>query len=355
MSSAIVYNSIFAQVSYQFCGHLDEYLIRHAKHLGLMYFPTRYGREGVTLRFYEEGRLVEELKKPMSCAVIPYYWQWWRTWSRELKKFSKAHDGTTAIFTHPLGGVGMSSRRNVRHVFWQWDYFPDGSLVSRIFNVTAKAVARKCWRYHPLTNAIGKAMGMESTTPVMLGVTVPERRTDSPTNRLLMVGQLRGGQGVEHVLDFIGSNPEYSLSLIGAAAGDFGSEISSRIRSLGIGDRVFFPNRFFTDSELREEAGKCFASLALYDTDSSNLTNYADPGKVKSSIEMGLPVVMTRISAIVPYVEKYGAGEVIDSIEALPNAVAKIANDRQRYQEGVIAFARHFDYGRYYASEGLFS
>ncbi len=353
MGTPCLYDAVFAQVAYQFCGHLDEYLIRHARHLALIYFPTRYGKEGIYLRLYEEGRLVEERKTPMAHSILPYYLQWWRSWSRELKAFSRRHKGTIAIFTHPLGGVGLSSRRDVRHVFWQWDYFPDGTFVSRLFNSVARRVAKRCWRYHPLTSAIGKVMGMESSKPVMLGMTVPKRREGALSNRLLLVGQLRGGQGVESVLDFIGAHPEYLLSLIGAAANGFGDNINSQIDSLKIRDRVFFPNRFFTDAELREEAEKCFAALALYDVSPGNLTNYADPGKVKSSIEMGLPVIMTRISEIVPFVERFGAGEIVDSVDSLPEAIARMSNDYQRYQDGVVAFAEHFNCERYYFESGL--
>lgn len=318
-----------------------------------MYFPTRYGKEGISLKIYEEGHLVEERHMSMPHAVLPYYLKWWWAWTRELRKFSRRHNGTIALFTQPIVGIGMSFQRNVRHVFWQWDYFPDGVFVSRIFNMVANSVARACWRYRPLTTAICRAMGMGSASPVMLGMTVPQVKVYEGSKRLLMVGQLRRGQGVERVLDFMSQNPQYSLSLLGAASGGFENEIRKTIESFGIGDRVLFPNRFLTDAELRNEAGRCFAAFALYDVDSRNLTKYADPGKVKSSIEMGLPVIMTRISDIVPFVERFCAGEVIDSFEDLSNAINRIIGNYRRYQEGLVAFARHFDCETYYLESGL--
>lgn len=349
----ILYDSVFAQVAYQFCGHLDEYLIHHTRHLALIRFPTRYGKECVSLCIYHEGRIVEERQMPIAKAIIPYYFQIWRYWSRELKRFSRLHENTVAVFTHPLEGVGQLFRKGVRHVFWQWDYFPDGSLASRLFNSAARHVARRCWRYCPLTDAIGNAMGMNSDSPVMLGVSVPGKTRAKTSNRLLMVGQLRKGQGIEHVLDFISANKDYSLSLIGAAAGSFEKEISSRIDALNIKDRVFFPNRFFTHAELQREAERCFAALALYDVNPDNLTNYADPGKVKSSIEMGLPVIMTRISCIAKYLERFGAGVVIDSINDLPCAIDSISENYEKYQNGLMSFAQYFDYEKYYAKRLL--
>lgn len=349
MSDAQVrYDSVFAQASFQFCGHLDEYLIRHARHLGLLYFQTRFGKGRHLLRIYENGKLVEERKLSFSGSVASYYLGMWRHWNRELRRFCRDKDGVTAIYTHPLLAVGRSFRRKVRDIFWQWDYFPDGSFVSRLFNAVARRYAPRCDDYRPLTRKIAQAMGRPNAQVMMLGMIPPARFGDPKSSRILMVGQLRGGQGIENVLDFVAANRDYSLSLIGAAAHGFEKVIASRIAAAKMADRVFFPNKFVSDAELREEAVKCFVSLALYDTAPNNLTHYADPGKVKSCIEMGLPVAMTRISEIVPCVEKFKAGEVIDSIADLPVALAKIRRNPESYFAGCKAFSEYFDFERYY-------
>jgi len=341
-------DSVFAQASFQFCGHIDEYLIRHTRHLGLLYTQTRFGKGGHLLRRYEDGQLVEERRFPSAKPIPLYYWRMWWTWHRELHRFCRGRGEVTAIFEFPLLAVGRALRRKVRHVFWQWDYFPGKDLTERMYNAVAWRAARACERYIPLTKAIGRAMGLPDAKELMLGVTPPTRFGDPQSNRILMVGQLRHGQGIEDIFDFIAAHPQYSLSLIGAAANGFEKVIEARIAAEHMADRIYFPNRFVTDAELREEAAKCFVSLALYDTAANNVTHYADPGKVKSSIEMGLPVVMTRISDIVPFVERFGAGEVIDSVADLPAAVDRIRGNYAAYQAGLQAFANHFDCERYY-------
>ena len=344
------YENVFAQASFQFCGHIDEYLIANTRQLGLVYFQTRFGKGGHLFRRYEEGRLVEERKLGFASSCPGYYWGMLRHWRRELNAFRVGKDCVTAMFTHPILAMGLCSMKNVRTVFWQWDYFPDGTVKSRIFNSCARFYAPKCDVYRPLTHAIGRAVGMPDAEPLMLGMKPPTRFGDVASSRLLLVGQLRGGQGVEEALDFIARNGEYSLSLVGASANGFGDEIRRRIVEGKMEGRVFFPDRFVTDEELRSEAAKCFASLALYDSMPSNFTHYADPGKVKSSIEMGLPVIMTRISEVVPFVERFHAGEVIDSTADLREAIAKIRHDPGSYFAGCRAFAEHFDYGRYYGT-----
>lgn len=348
------HEAVFAQANFQFCGHIDDYLIAHTRQLGLLYFQTRFGTGGHLFRRYEEGRLVEERTFAFAPSCLGYYGGMLRLWHRELDAFRRGKAEVTAVFTHPLLACGKMFRRNVRTFFWQWDHFPDTSPKSRLFNVFARFYAPRCSVYRPLTHAIGKAVGLPDAKPLMLGVKPPLRFGDPQSNRLLLVGQLRQGQGIEDVLGFLAAHPDYALSLLGASANGFGAEIRRRIAAGGMEGRVVFPDRFVSDAELRDEAAKCFAALALYDTAPNNFTHYADPGKVKSAIEMGLPVVMTRISEIVPFIERFHAGEVIDSVADLPAALSRIRRDPASYFEGCRAFAEHFEYGRYYGAEGGF-
>ena len=89
--------------------------------------------------------------------------------------------------------------------------------------------------------------------------------------------------------------------------------------------------------------------MALYDVAADNFTHYADPGKVKAYIEMGLPVVMTRISDVVNAIEKFKAGEIVDSMDDVGVAVNRIAHEGAAYRKGVLDFAAHYDFERYYA------
>lgn len=350
------HEAVFAQASFQFCGHVDAYFVANTRHLALVYFQTRFGKGAHLVRRYEEGRLVEERTCAFtSPSCLGYYLEMWRLWNRELNRFRRGRAEVTAVFTHPLLALGRSLRRNVRTVFWQWDYFPSASPKNALFNACARFYASRCTVYRPLTHAIGAVVGRPEARPLMLGVQPPTRFGDPRSTRLLLVGQLRRGQGVETALDFIAAHPGYSLSLMGASANEFGDAIRRRIAEAKMEDRVFFPDCFVSEDELRAEAAKCLVALALYDTAPGNFTHYADPGKVKSAIEMGLPVVMTRISEIAPVVERFHAGEVVDSAADLPAAVEKIRRSPAAYFDGCRAFAAHFSYARYYEAEGGFA
>ncbi len=348
------YESVFAHASFQFCGHIDEYLIANTRHLTLLRTQTRFGKGGHLLERYEEGRLVEERRLRSSNNIFLYYLLWAFHHNRELWRCSHRVKGlTVALFTHPVGCFGMGVHRllgRVKCAFWVWDWFPPTSLPLKIYAVVVRYYVKRVDFAYALTQGIADKID-GNVSVVMLGMKrLPCADVDrSGSRRILVVGQLRHGQGIEAALDFLAEHLEYSLTLLGAAANGFEQVIEERIRNCNLADRVEFPNRFVSQEELSDAAAKCFCGLALYDTSPGNFTHYADPGKVKSYIEMGLPVVMTRISEIAPYVEKFKAGVVLDSITDLPDAVVRIADNLSAYADGACNLATYFDFQNYYS------
>ncbi len=349
------YQSVFAHASFQFCGHIDEYLIANTRHLTLLRVQTRFGNGGHRLERYEEGRLVEERKLCSSKNIFLYYLLWAFHHNRELWRCAHRQKGfTIALFTHPVACFGMGIQRffgRIRYAFWPWDWFVPNRLPIRIYASVVRHYIKRVDFAYALTQGIADKVG-GNVSVVMLGMKrLPCADVDrSGSRRILVVGQLRQGQGVEAVLDFVAEHPKYSLALMGAAAHGFEKVIEDRVCAGHISERVYFPNRFVSQDELSEVAATCFCGLALYDTAPDNFTHFADPGKVKSYIEMGLPVVMTRISGIVPYVERFKAGEVIGSVDDLSDAMSRIAVNTLVYNEGVRSFAAHFEFNDYYNS-----
>lgn len=347
------YESIFAHASFQFCGHIDEYLIENTKYLTLIRFQTRFGNGGHKLERYENGVLKETRSLRSSHNIFLYYFLCSWNHNIELRRhIQRVKKTTVAMFTHPVGCFGYGLQKilgKVKYAFWPWDWFPPVRVPLKIYAAVVKHYIRRVDFPFALTEGISKEVG-KNVPVVMLGMKrlqcADVDRTGS--KRILVVGQLRRGQGIEDALEFIAAKPQYSLTLLGAAANGFESEINRIILDRNIQERVEFPNHFVSEEELCEAAAKCFCGLALYDTAGDNFTHYADPGKVKSYLEMGLPVVMTRISGIVPYVERFKAGVVIDSLSELPAAVSEISRLYAEYNRGARDFAAYFGYEDYY-------
>lgn len=361
--SAFLIDSVFAQASFQFCGHIDEYLVGHARHLCLMYCQPRFGEHHHTIRRYESGKLVEERVILSSQGLFAYYWLWFWHNNIELWRFARRQSGRTLVVCgHPVVCFGMGISRlllGLRYSYLIGDYFPPTSFVLRAFERLKKFYHDRADMAYYLTDAInrklngGVARNDACHRTVMWGLR-PFKDCQLPrtgSRRILFVGLVREGQGVDRVLEFLSEHEDYSLALVGVAANGYDREVRRMIDAYGLHDRVCFENRFHPEDELREIAKTCFCGVALYHVAPSNFTHYADPGKVKAYMEFGLPVVMSRISDIVPFIERFKAGKVVDSADELPAAFGDIKAHAEDYAKGVAAFNAFFDYESYY-SEG---
>ena len=353
------YQSVFAHVPYQFCGHVTEYLVANTEHLCLFVFETRFGKKRHRIERYENGVKTGERELRSSHNVFLYYWRWFLYAHVELFRFAAKAPGRTIVFCgHPVNLFGMTLHRlvhRVRYAYWIGDYFPSRSIVIRCFERVKRFYNSRvdfAWYLSDAINRIenGEVRNEPCRRTVPWGIRMypgcDAVRRD--TRRILFVGLLREGQGIDALVDFIAANPEYGLSIIGEAAYGYDRTIARMIADKRVSDRVFFPNRFYSQDELIEEAKRSFAGIALYDTGADNFTHYADPGKVKAFIELGLPVIMTRISDVVPWIERFSAGIVVDSVSEVPSAARTIAENPEKYNEGVRDFAAHFDYERHY-------
>ena len=358
---ASVFGRVFAYGSLQFCGHMEEFLVSRTKDLCVYIVQPRVGVHVNLVRRYRRGVLVREHPVRSSQNLLLYYLFWYVNHARELMRFCSKREKTLVLGGHPVVFFGMGLFRlllPLAFAYWVGDYFPSRHPVIRLYEWVKKAYQRRMDYVYYLTDAINREMndGVVVNTPrrrtVMWGLKpFPAVSVPPPTPfTLLFVGLLRPGQGLEQLFDFLVLNPDCHLSLIGVGQPDYVAALQSHVQESGLAERVFFPNRFYSEAELVEAARACHVGIALYDTAEENFTHYADPGKVKAYAEMHLPVLMTRISDIVPYVERFGSGEVIGGVEELKGALERVRTDYPRYREGVERFSEHFAFERYYGA-----
>ncbi len=353
-----VYDRVFAYGSLQFSGHVEEYLVAHTKDLMVYIVQPRIGPHTNILRRYKAGKLVSERSVRSSSNMILYYVLWYVNHVRELLRFCPKEGKTLVFGGHPLVFWGMGIFKRLRplvYAYWIGDYFPSPHPVIRVYERVKKWCHDRVTYTFYLSDAINRVMNgtvvnLPARRTVMWGLKPFPVAPPAPPLpfRLLFVGLIRPGQGLETLFDFLKGHDSYQLSLIGVGQPAYVAELQTLLRQMGLGDRVFFPNRFYSESELLDEARKCHAGIALYDTGPDNFTHYADPGKVKAYAEMHLPVVMTRISDIVSFVEKFKSGEVIDQHAEIGEALERIRGDYAGYQDGVRRFVEHFHFDRYY-------
>ncbi len=245
------YQSVFAHASYQFCGHIDEYLVSNTRHLGLFIPATRFGNMNHVLRIYEEGALVRERHFASSHNIFLYYFLIFIRHNVELWKFAARQKTRTIVMCgHPVQLFFMGLQRifhRLEYSYWIGDFFPSRGLVIRAFEAVKRFYHNRVQFRWYLSDAINKVMNGKvvcepKTKTVAWGIRMrPGCEVDrGNSHRMLFVGLLRDGQGIDRILDFLASAPEYRLSIVGEAAYGFDAEIAKMIAARGLGDRVYF-------------------------------------------------------------------------------------------------------------------
>jgi hypothetical protein len=89
--------------------------------------------------------------------------------------------------------------------------------------------------------------------------------------------------------------------------------------------------------------------VVLYDTDKNDPIYYTDPGKIKTYLSHGLPVIMTKTSALYPYIQRHHAGICIQkNTHDFIQAIHHIQEKYSWYKQGVQQLCSRFYYKTYY-------
>lgn len=351
--------------SLQFCGNVEEYFVNHAEKLLVYIVMPRLKNKYNLIRRYSKGKLVEEKKVWSSENLFLYYFSWFLFHWYVLFRYFKPHEKFTIIAGHPISFFGLSIQRtlwNTRHLYWIGDYFPGHSLVIKTFERLKKHyhdnVPFTAYLSDGINNVFnGKVVDTKRRKTIMWGVK-PKRLKRTTPNRsfsVLFVGLVKESQGIEFLFDFLKDHKEYSLNIIGVCDNNLYKKYQLLIRKNKLSSRVFFPNKFYTDEELNILSQKCHVGIALYNADASNPTYYTDPGKVKAYAEMGLPVIMSDVSGIAPFVKRFHSGIAISrDTKELEKALENIQSNYSYYVSGLEKFNKHFYFEDYYKEKFSF-
>ncbi len=357
--SDFIYKNIFLQSSFQFIGNTLEYFVNHTEKLVVFFVMPRVKNKGNAIRLYKFGKLIEDQPVFLSENIFLYYLGWYIEYIKALNKYCSKNERFFVIVFHPVFLFGMGFQRfwkNIKFVYWIADYFPGINKLLLIFEQLKKFYHDKVSYSIYLSDTInkimnGKVINSNNRKTVMWGVKPkPIKRPFGGGNfNILFVGLIKESQGLEFFYDFLRENKEYKLKIIGVCEKKLYSQHLSIIKKYKITDQVYFPNKFFSDDQLNKISKECQVGIALYDIDISNATYYTDPGKVKAYTELGLPVIMSDVSSVAPYILKFKAGEVIDrNSNSIDLAITKVSKNYKYYLNGVNKFNKYFYFESYY-------
>ena len=362
------YKNLFIHASLQFCGHIDEYFIKHTKKLVVYIVQPRLRNKQNLLRFYKNGKLIEEKKVYSSSNIFLYYFSWYIFYIYGLISFFNKNEKIFVVGGHPLTFFFMSLQKVVRQinfVYWIGDYFPDESFFIKLFEKLKKHYHDKLNYSLYLSNGInkvfnGKLVDTNNRKTVMWGVKpLKSNRKKMDFKKksftILFVGLIKESQGIEFLLKYLSNKKNYTLNIVGICDNKLYIKYQNLIKKYQLNNRVNFPNSFISNNDLKKLAEKSDVGIALYNIDASNPTYYTDPGKVKAYAEMNLPIIMTRVSGIAEYVNKFNAGILVSRSEKdLEESFSEIEKNYKDYLDGLSKFNNYFNYEKYYKNKFKF-
>ncbi|MFZ5845435.1 MAG: hypothetical protein ACOY0S_03130 [Patescibacteria group bacterium] len=359
MKSRFRYQSIFMYSTLQFAGHVEEYFAKYTRKLVVYVMMPRLKNRANLLRRYREGRLIEEKKVWSSGNLFLYYLSWYLHYLYFICKYFPPNEAFIVISGHPIAFLGMTVQKLLRRLtfaYWIGDFYPPVKWSLFLFEKIKKFYHDRVPFTYYLSDKINQKMnGKVLTQPhhrtVMWGVKrlkinkVPLKDKFN----ILFIGLVKEDQGLELLFSFLARHKEYSLKIIGICPDGLYQKYLAIIKKREIDEQVFFPNKFYSDTELENLAKTCHVGVAMYDTSPLSATFYTDPGKVKAYAELGLPVVMSETSAAAFYIRRFGCGEVINNDEKkLEEALLKIRRNYPRYLSGLENFRKYFYFETYY-------
>lgn len=207
------------------------------------------------------------------------------------------------------------------------DYVPD-RFANRIVNTIYQRVEKWAARYSDVTwnysdvmirlrqERWGGRFPNQVVTPHGIVPRWKERDavTAAGSRQLIYFGFLHPHQGCDLIIEALPAVlerfPDTSLLMIGHCEPGYREKIDRLIAALGVGHAVSFTGMIPSHDDAERLLLQGAIGLAMYTDDHPYIRN-ADPGKVKSYLACGLPVVMTHVGAICDRLTSTGAGIVI--------------------------------------------
>lgn len=343
---------------------LRDYLVAHDADVVTIFHPLtpEHGKGHVVAR-YANGRQLDErsislpVRPPLSFALDP------------LVPLLPPRVDTWFGFNPLACARGLLARRlgRARSVaLWSVDFVPDrfgaSTIPTRIYDrldrlcctrvdvrVELSEAARDA---RNLRHALGEARAPTYVVPMGAWLErVPRTPSDGFVGRrVVFLGHLVPRQGVDVLLDALAvlkdRGGDVRADVIGS--GPLEQHLRQRSAGLGLADTVRF-HGFVTDHrDVERLLAEAAIAVAPYRPGEDTFTAYADPGKLKSYLAAGLPVLLTDVPPNAQTLARDGGAELVAyDPEAIATAIMNGLSSPERWQErrgAALAYVTRFDW-----------
>lgn len=178
------------------------------------------------------------------------------------------------------------------------------------------------------------------------------------THTLVFMGHLLEKQGVDTVIkripDIIKIIPDFKFKIIGS--GRYEKKLKKLAKTLNVEKYCNFVGRINDNVKMEKEISTSGVAIAPYLSTKQSYTYYADPGKVKTYLACGVPVLLTNLPWNAKEIEKRKCGKIISSEgRDLVNKLAFLMDTKtnREYRKNTTKYSSEFDYDKIFSKLAL--
>jgi glycosyltransferase involved in cell wall biosynthesis len=251
-------------------------------------------------------------------------------------------------------------------VSWHVDFVADRfgrGLLTRVFDHVDEYICKHVDLRIELSEEALRARNLRhhlgddraTTTVVPMGAWVGQVPTTSEHSwdrrRIIFLGHLVPRQGISALLDALellsSSGHVFSADIVG------GGPLEPEVRRRAAGEALMgkvnvhgFVNEFEAVARLLSEST---IAVAPYAEDADSFSRYADPGKLKSYLAAGLPIVMTAVPPNALRLARTGAATIVTGgVTGLADGILHLLGSRPDWtaaRDQALLLAGEFDWG----------
>lgn len=327
-------------------------------------------------RWYSDGKLVKKtetrdysfLPEPLIYIKEFVFTFRWLLISRIEWDNYIGMDGLCCAF----GLVSKKLRFCKKVIFWAIDFVPKGRFGSNISNFIYQLINKlsytkvdEIWDLSPRMNEAREkylkmrigAIQIHRIVPYGVWLDkikiIPYKKAEQQT--IVFMGHIKENQGAQLVLPvlkkLITSHPSIQFKVIGD--GPYLNTLKNMARELGVDKRCKFLGRIENHEVVESEIAKSAVAVAPYIKALDKWTYYADPGKVKTYLACGVPVIMTDLPWNANDIQLNKCGIVIDYDE--DDMYQKIKRflkpaNQVAFRRNARLYAEKFDYNEIFST-----
>jgi glycosyltransferase involved in cell wall biosynthesis len=321
---------------------LEEYAAERAERLVAIYHAFPYAPVVESrVRRWRRGGLASSRTSRWSARVPGPL-----TWTKELAQtvwWGLRTPGRIDLFVgidslNALAGIVLRFLGKIDRVaFWTIDYVPRrfrNPLLNRIYHALDRLCVARCdetWNVSPRMATARADVGIEGRQRVVpIGAHARPQRAPAEPHRIVFLGSLLEKQGVQVALRALtivrADVPDAELLVIGD--GPYRGSLDVLVSELRLEDGVRFTGYVDDHGVVETLIADSGVALATYDPADAGFTYFADPGKIRNYLAMGVAVVATDVPHSARWLAHAGAGVVVEyTAEAVAAGILQLLDD----------------------------